>query len=136
MRLEKIFKNTVNIYLGTLILTIISFFYESDEVNQINENISGGFMGVNEATGFAVGIMALILLIVLLISLYLLYNFKPLGKKLYIACLIVSSLTTLMQGPSAVGEISYLLVELNMAAAGALLVFLYFTPIKNKFISS
>ena len=56
MKIEKAFKATIQIYVATLVAVFISAFTESDEVNQINENISSGFMGSNEATEIAFGI--------------------------------------------------------------------------------
>jgi hypothetical protein len=133
MKLEKAFKAIIHIYLATLVAVFISVFTESEEVNQINENISSGFMGSNEATELAFGIMSLIFMVVFFISLYFIYKFKKSGKKLYTICFIIGSLLTLVSGPYAMGEISTFLYELNGAASGAILVFLYFTPLEKKF---
>ena len=133
MKIEKAFKATIQIYVATLVAVFISAFTESDEVNQINENISSGFMGSNEATEIAFYILFLIFMIVFFVSLYFIYKFKKSGKKLYTICFIIGSLLTLVSGPYAMGEISTFLFELNVAASGAILVFLYFTPLQKKF---
>ena len=133
MNIEKAFKALIQIYLVTFIAVFIGAFNESTEVNQINENISSGFMGVNEATEFVFGIIFIIFLIVFFISLYFIYKFKKLGKKLYTICFIIGSLLTLVSGPYAMGAISTFILELNIAASGAILVFLYFTPLQKKF---
>ena len=133
MKIEKAFKAIIHIYLVTLVAIFISVFTESEEINQINENISSGFMGSNEATELALFIMSLIFMVVFFISLYFIYKFKKSGKKLYTICFIISSLLTLVSGPYAMGEISTFLFELNLAASGAILVFLYFTPLQKKF---
>ena len=59
MKIEKAFKATIQIYVATLVAVFISAFAESDEINQINENISSGFMGSNEATEIAFYILFL-----------------------------------------------------------------------------
>ena len=97
MNIEKAFKTLIQIYLVTFIAVFIGAFNESTEVNQINENISSGFMGVNEATEFVFGIIFIIFMIVFFISLYFIYKFKKLGKKLYTICFIIGS-KILIQG--------------------------------------
>ena len=133
MNIEKAFKALIQIYIVTFIAVFISAFNESNEVNQINEHISSGFMGINEATEFAFGIIFIIFMIIFFISLYFIYKFKRLGKKLYTICFIIGSLLTLVSGPYAMGAISSFILELNIATSGAILMFLYFTPIHKKF---
>jgi hypothetical protein len=99
MNIEKAFKALIQIYLVTIIAVFVGAFNESTEVNQINENISSGFMGVNEATEFVFSIIFIIFIIVFFISLYFIYKFKKLGKKLYTICFIIGSgIRTLCHG--------------------------------------
>jgi hypothetical protein len=132
MKLEKIFKNTIIINLALLIIAIISAFYQPDEVSQISDNLSGGILFSDELL-IVGGIIYLVYLVVSLVSLYLIYKLKPSGRKLYTICFVAGLIITLMSGPTIMGPLLIVLIDLNVAIEGAILVFLYFTPIKNNF---
>ena len=132
MKLEKIFKNTIIINLALLIIAIISAFYQPDEVSQISDNLSGGILFSDELL-IVGGIIYLVYLVVSLVSLYLIYKLKPSGRKLYTICFVAGLIITLMSGPIIMGPLLTALIDLNVAIEGAILVFLYFTPIKNNF---
>ena len=132
MKLEKIFKNTIIINLALLIIAIISAFYQPDEVSQISDNLSGGILFSDESL-IVGGIIYLVYLVVSLVSLYLIYKLKPSGRKLYTICFVAGLIITLMSGPIIMGPLLTALIDLNVAIDGAILVFLYFTPIKNNF---
>ena len=132
MKLKKIFKNTIIINLALLIMAAVSAFYQPDEVSQISDNLSGGILFSDESL-IVGGIIYLVYLVVSLVSLYLIYKLKPSGRKLYTICFVASLIITLMSGPIIMGPLLTALVSLDMAIDGAILVFLYFTPIKNNF---
>jgi len=132
MKLKKIFKNTIIINLALLIIAIISAFYQPDEVSQISDNLSGGILFSDELL-IVGGIIYLVYLVVSLVSLYLIYKLKPSGRKLYTICFVAGLLITLVSGPIIMGPLLTALIDLNVAIEGAILVFLYFTPIKNNF---
>ena len=132
MKLKKIFKNTIIINLALLIIAIISAFYQPDEVSQISDNLSGGILFSDELL-IVGGIIYLVYLVVSLVSLYLIYKLKPSGRKLYTICFVAGLIITLMSGPTIMGPLLIVLIDLNVAIEGAILVFLYFTPIKNNF---
>ena len=111
---------------------IISFFIalavfipESDVVSDFNLNIP-------EQHNFYY-ILIFVWLIIFYISIYLLYNFKPLGKQLYLANFIFVILLDLFGGPVALDEWVYVIDILTSALSGAILVLLYFSPLKKKF---
>ena len=133
MKLEKIFKNTIIINLALLIIAIISAFYQPDEVSQISDNLSGGILLFSDELLIVGGIIYLVYLVVSLVSLYLIYKLKPSGRKLYTICFVAGLIITLMSGPIITGPLLTALIDLNVAIEGAILVFLYFTPIKNNF---
>ena len=133
MKLEKIFKNTIIINLALLIIAIISAFYQPDEVSQISDNLSGGILLFSDELLIVGGIIYLVYLVVSLVSLYLIYKLKPSGRKLYTICFVAGLLITLVSGPIIMGPLLTALINLNVAIEGAILVFLYFTPIKNNF---
>jgi len=132
MKLEKIFKNTIIINLALLIMAAVSAFYQPDEVSQISDNLSGGILFSDESL-IVGGIIYLVYLVVSLVSLYLIYKLKPSGRKLYTICFVAGLLITLVSGPIIMGPLLTALIDLNVAIEGAILVFLYFTPIKNNF---
>ena len=72
-------------------------------------------------------------LLIYLINLFLLYKFKSIGKQLYLILFIVFMVLILLSPPSAMDPLLYTLDGLGMANSGAILVFLYFTPIKKEF---
>ncbi len=132
MNMEKVFKNIIITKLIVLIIALISAFYMSDEVSQISDNLSGGIL-FNDDLLIVGGIIYLIYLVALLVSLYLIYKLKPSGRKLYTICFVANLIITLMGGPIIMGALLTALVSLDMAIDGAILVFLYFTPIKKYF---
>tara|TARA_B100000959_G_scaffold264299_1_gene304620 strand:+ start:84 stop:485 length:402 start_codon:yes stop_codon:yes gene_type:complete len=132
MKLKKIFKNTIIINLALLIMAAVSAFYQPDEVSQISDNLSGGILFSDESL-IVGGIIYLVYLVVSLVSLYLIYKLKPSGRKLYTICFVAGLLITLVSGPIIMGPLLTALIDLNVAIEGAILVFLYFTPIKNNF---
>ena len=71
--------------------------------------------------------------LIYLINLFLLYKFKSIGKQIYLILFIVFMVLILLSPPSAMDPLLYVLDGLGMANSGAILVFLYFTPIKKEF---
>ena len=129
-RLEKIFKNLI---LATLILNVLMFavmFFTPEEVKKLYENISPGLFDPN--VGF---IISVINLIIYLTSLILLYNFINFGKPLFLFSFIVGVLLSFAMNTtiSIMGPYVYALDRLLDTISGAILIFLYFTSIKDKF---
>ncbi len=128
MNLKTIFKRLILLDLSLSILIIVSVFYESEIVVDFNESVNPP----NDMTDI-LGVIALIFLVFYLVNLYLLYKFKNIGKQMYLFLFILGSIIVLLTGINAYGPIVYLLDGLGWACSGAILVFLYFTPIKKEF---
>ena len=128
MNLKKIFKRLILLDLSLLILIFISAFFESEMVIAFNEGISQS----NNMNDMLV-VIALVFLVLYLVNLYLLYKFKNIGKQMYLFLFILGSILVLLMGIGAYDPIFYLLDGLGWANSGAILVFLYFTPIKKEF---
>ena len=82
------------------------------------------------------GILAIIAMLALalyFLNLYLLYKFKNIGKQMYLFLFILGLVLVFLMGINASDPILYLLDGLGWACSGAILVFLYFTPIKKEF---
>ena len=128
MNLKIIFKRVILLDLLLLILIFISTFFESELVIAFNESISQS----NNMSDMLI-VIALVFFLLYLVNLYLLYKFKNIGKQMYLFLFILGSILVLLMGIGAYDPIFYLLDGLGWANSGAILVFLYFTPIKKEF---
>ena len=126
MDLKNTFKKLILINL-LLIITVIFlsvFLDESEQVFNFYEN--------DETSNFLL-ILTVIYIFIYLSSCFLLYKFKKIGKILYLISFIFSGFIILIDGPAALDSLIYLIDGLSMAISGAILTFLYFTPIKKEF---
>ena len=128
MNLKTIFKRLVLLDLSILILSVISIFFESEVVINFNESVHPP-----NSMDDIIGIIALIFLVSYLINVYLLYKFKNFGKQMYLFLFIFMLILILLMGTNAYGPIEGVIGALEFAVNGAILVFLYFTPIKKEF---
>ena len=128
MNLKIIFKRLILLDLSLLILMIIAVFYESEVVVAFNESVNPS-SDISNMLDW----IALIILVLYLVNLYLLYKFKSIGKQMYLFLFIIGSILSLLMGINAADPIFYLLDGFGWACSGAILVFLYFTPIKKEF---
>ena len=128
MNLKIIFKRLILLDLSLFILMIIAVFYESEIVVAFNESVNPS-SDISNMLDW----IALIILVLFLVNLYLLYKFKSIGKQMYLFLFIIGSILSLLMGINAADPIFYLLDGFGWACSGAILVFLYFTPIKKEF---
>ena len=124
MSLKTIFKRLILLNLLVILAIFSSVFFESEEVMSFNESvpIADGFL-----------ILAGVWLLALFVSLYLLYNFKKIGKQLYLGVFISGLVLALIGGPTATDAWMYVLDAIECAISGVLIFILYFTPIKKEF---
>ena len=134
MNLEKVFKNLIIILLALIVLVTISMFYQSDAIKDFNENATFGIFERMGDLGLLLGLLIeLIISVLYFISLFLLYRFKPFGKKLFVYVFIISTIIAFFTGALASNAFVINLAILIAALDGAIIAFLYFTPIKEKF---
>jgi hypothetical protein len=126
MDLKNIFKKLILLNLFFLI-TIIFFAIFTDQSEQVLN-----FYEKQETSDFVL-IFTLIYIFIYFSSCFLLYKFKKIGKILYLISFILLGIITLVDGPAALDSLIYLIDGLSMATSGAILTFLYFTPIKKEF---
>ena len=126
MNLKTIFKRLILLDLSLIILIIVTVFFESAEVADFNRYFENDFSN-------AIFIIFGIALLIHLFNLFLLYKFKSIGKQIYFILLIVFIVLTLLLPPSATDSWLYVLDGLGWATSGAILVLLYFSPIKKEF---
>jgi hypothetical protein len=125
MNLKTIFKRLVLLDLSLLILIIVSIFFESEEVLRFNESLDS----ISNMTLT----LSVILLLVYLINLFLLYRFISIGKQMYLIVFVLGIILSLIVGAGAVDPWLYVIDGLGWSVSGAILVLLYFSPIKKEF---
>ena len=129
MDLEKVFKNIVLLDLAIFVLLFVSILMEPEEIASISESLGTGIWDEN-----TIIIIFLGFLIVYLINLILLYKFISFGKVLYLILFILGIALPLTTGPVISSSFTYTLEWIGGASSGAILVLLYFSPIKDKFV--
>ena len=125
MNLKNIFKKFVLIDLLLVILGVSTLFFENETIMSFNQNV--------DPMSDMFDLVTLIYLVAWLICLYFLYKFKQIGKQFYFLIFIFGIILSLLMGASAQGPITYVLNGLSWANSGAILVLLYFSPIKKEF---
>ena len=126
MNLKTIFKRLILLDLLLIILLVVSVFFESEEVADFNKYFESEFSD-------SLLIIFGILMLIYLINLFLLYKFKSIGKQIYLILFIVLVILNLILPPHATDSLLYVLDGLGWSVSGALLILLYFSPIKKEF---
>ena len=124
MNLKILFKRLVLLNFLIILVIFSAVFFESKEVLNFNENIP-----ISDSLLMLFGVW----LVGTFVSLYLLYNFKELGKPMYLVLFISELVLSLIMGPLASDAWMFVLEAIRFAISGALIFTLYFTPIKKEF---
>ena len=140
MNLEKIFKNTILLYfLLTVVFLVISFTLEKnflgEELYIIDSEIDLFIIPALEESIFILiwFLVGLVTFTINILSLYFLYYFKPIGKKLYIYSLIVIFIFIIFTKGDVISGPLQLMDYFGSLLEGIIICFLYFTPIREKF---
>tara|TARA_B100001115_G_C15719803_1_gene349963 strand:- start:87 stop:479 length:393 start_codon:yes stop_codon:yes gene_type:complete len=130
MEIEKIFKNLILIDFGVLILIVISSMYQQQEIlnlyNELDKGMLSNFENFSKIT-------AIILFFLYLLTLNLLYRFISYGKPLYLFLIIAGLLFNYFSGTAIYTSFGGLLDQVGGIISGAILILLYYSPIKNNF---
>ena len=130
MEIEKIFKNLILIDFGVLILIVISSMYQQQEIlnlyNELDKGLLSNFENFSKIT-------AIIIFFLYLFTLNLLYRFISYGKPLYLFLIIAGLLFNYFSGTAIYTSFGGLLDQVGGIISGAILVLLYYSPIKNNF---
>ena len=130
MEIEKIFKNLILIDFGVLILIVISSMYQPQEIlnlyNELDKGLLSNFENFSKIT-------AIIIFFLYLFTLNLLYRFISYGKPLYLFLIIAGLLFNYFSGTVIYTSFGGLLDQVGGIISGAILVLLYYSPIKNNF---
>ena len=130
MEIEKIFKNLIIIDFGVLILIVISSMYQPQEITNMYDSLNDGLMSNFENISRIVSIG---LFFLYLITLNLLYRFISYGKPLYLFLIITGILLNYLNGSVIYTSLGGLLDQIGGIISGAILILLYYSPIKNNF---
>ena len=130
MEIEKIFKNLILIDFGVLILIVISSMYQPEEITNIYDALNDGLLSNFENIS---RIVSLGLFFLYLIALNLLYRFISYGKPLYLFLIITGILFNYLNGSVIYTSFGGLLDQIGGIISGAILILLYYSPIKNNF---
>ena len=128
MDLEKVFRNLILADLAILVAMVIATFNESDYITALVEQVDQGIYDTGAGMMFA-----LVFLIVYLVNLFMLYKYVSFGKTLYLILFGISIVLSLMSGTVVSSAFQETLAWLGGAVSGAILVLLYYSPIKSKF---
>ena len=121
---EKIFKNIILTQLA-LMVTVVAFAIANESGNSVEEDLS---LSLIETISAIIGL-------VYLISLFMLYKFKPIGKKLFVSTFVLSIVIILFEPVdySSYTPVISTFENLLCVVDGIILATLYFTSIKEKF---
>jgi len=128
MDLEKIFRNLIIADLAIIVAMVVATFNEPEHIRLLLEQTDQGIYD----TGAGV-IFALLFLLVYLVNLFMLYKYFRFGKILYLILFIVSIVLSLMAGTTVSSAFQETLAWLGGVLSGAILILLYYSPIKTKF---
>ena len=124
MNIKEVFKRTIILDVILIVLVIFSLMFDSEAITQFNNTYP---------LSNAVLFIGTVYLIAYIINLYFLYTFKKIGKQMYLVLFIIGAILVLVSGSLASNAFTSFLDFFASAITGAILVFLYFTPIKKEF---
>ena len=130
MEIEKIFKNLILADFIVMILMVISAMYQPSEISNLYENLNDGLLSNFE--NFS-RILSISLFFLYLFTLNLLYRFISYGKPLYLFLVVAGIVLNYLSGSVIYTAFSGVLDQIGGLISGAILILLYFSPIKDNF---
>ena len=124
MNIKEVFKRTIILDVILIVLVFFSVMFDSEAITQFNNTYP---------LSNAVLFIGIAYLIAYIINLYFLYTFKKIGKQMYLVLFIIGAMFVLISGSYASNAFTNFVDFFASAITGAILVFLYFTPIKKEF---
>jgi len=112
-------------FLVFIVTVIYTFFFQSKQVENINEYLFKNYSTIETVIIF-------ILVIVHLMSFYFLFVFKKIGTSLFTFSLIGVLILTLFQ-PTVFDGVEYTLDAISNILSGGILILMYFTNLNSEF---
>ena len=128
MDLEKVFRNLILADLAILVAMVIATATEPEYITALIEQVDQGIYDTGAGMMFA-----LLFLVVYLVNLFMLYKYVSFGKTLYLILFGISIVLSLMAGTVVSSAFQETLAWLGGVVSGAILILLYYSPIKSKF---
>lgn len=123
----------IQIILLPVLISLQIFFPVPEEISYL-PYFEGVFLNISDGALIFLVISGIALIIINWISCFLIYFYKPIGKTLYLWTLVILVFAYLLS-PHLTTGIFAMLDTLESILAGATLVFIYYTPIKEKFVN-
>ena len=130
MKIEKIFKNLILADFIVMILMVISSMYQPSEFSNLYENLNDGLLSNFENIS---RILSISLFFLYLFTLNLLYRFISYGKTLYLFLVVAGIILNYLSGSVIYTASSGMLDQIGGLISGAILILLYFSPVKDIF---
>tara|TARA_A100001015_G_scaffold55510_1_gene60976 strand:+ start:630 stop:1031 length:402 start_codon:yes stop_codon:yes gene_type:complete len=131
--MENTFKQIVLIQIILLpVLVLLEIFFPVPEEISYLPYFSGAIANMSDGALIFSAIIGIGLLITNWVSCFLIYFFKPLGRPMFLWTLILLIASYLITPHVSTGLFG-MLDSIDSLLAGATLVFMYITPIKEKF---
>ena len=112
-------------FLIFIVTVIYTFFFQSKQVENINEYLFKNYSTIEMVIIF-------ILVIVHLMSFYFLFVFKKIGTSLFTFSLVGVLILTLFQ-PTVFDGVEYTLDAISNILSGGILILIYFTNLNSEF---
>ena len=109
---------------------VISSMYQPSEISNLYEDLNDGLLSNFE--NFT-RIVSIILFFLYLLTLNLLYRFISYGKSLYLFLVVAGIVLNYFSGSVIYTAFSGMLDQIGGLISGAILILLYFSPIKGNF---
>ncbi len=130
MEIEKIFKNLIFVDFAILILIVISSMYQPAELSEIHKYLDKGFLSNFDTLRTTISV---ILFFLYLLTLNLLYRFISYGRQLYLFLIVSGLILNYLNGSVVHTSFSGILDQIGGIISGAILILLYFSPIRENF---
>ena len=121
----------IQIILLPVLICLEIFFPVPEEISYL-PYFEGVFSNISDGAVIFLVVTGIFLILLNWISCFLIYFYKPIGKSLYLWTLVLLVFAYLLFPHLSTGLIA-MLDTLGSILAGATLVFIYYTPIKENF---
>jgi len=132
MNQKVLFKRLLIIsFIFSLLSIVYYFFFTPDEISKINDSF---VLNISEEYNYILLIILILAVLINFCSYFFLYNFKKIGKLLFIVPIFIISFVQLFM-PNASDGLQLLLDNVIYLADGGIITLMYFTNISKEFVN-